>query len=456
MTYYPLTIAGSALTGSDGATGRTYTISATNIVDEGFHIYVNGLFLHLTTDYTRVGTLVTFVNAMFNDMVIFIEYYDSIPLVSDTSASLRYTSVTDFWKRLGISLHTLDFDTGQTATWETVGTGDGSNASFYLDQMGVNEDVLSLRRSSDSAALTVTTHYTFDSDRSSITLTGAGVTYLSTANLQGAYEYNSLGKYLRYNLTADLLESAEDSIDDMTNMTFADQSASYPNYTKVVNELLPGRGEVSNLYHLNYGPIVKLSTTVNGAYTTGSASLTLTSAAGFPSTATIYIGGNKVTYTAKSGNVLTVPITTPSIADGAVVRGDVIEVSLDPAGVTTSFTVLTPDVDYSLDYDTGELQLLDDYYVQNLYGLVRPADGIKDRIRVNYMTAWHEVGQDCEIPVEIKDAVYKLTASRLTDMNILKSNVNVSENFSPVTLRDVNSRLSESLNRYKKIRVYKV
>lgn len=366
---------------------------------------------------------------------------------------LKYTSVSEFWSFLGISEHVLDFQEGQEPQWESVGTGNSSNTEFYLDRMGVDSDTLVLRRDSDNAELTLTTHYTFDSDRSKITLTATGVTYLGTTSLQAKYAYSSLGKNLNYSESVRILERAEQTVDESCETVFADQTDTDPTYAKVVNEKHPGQGYSSNLVNAKHYPIVKLQTTTNGAYTTGGVSITLTDASGFPSSATIYIGGNSVTYTAKTGNVLTVPSSTPSIATGSVVRGEVVEISLDPGGIDPSYTVLVPGRDYGIDYDTGEIQLQDDYYLRNLYGLVRPEDGINDRIRLNYMTAWHPVGQACEIPADIIEACYLKSAATLTDSTILKSNVNLSENFSPTALKDVNDRINQKIERYKILKI---
>jgi hypothetical protein len=100
--------------------------------------------------------------------------------------------------------------------------------------------------------------------------------------------------------------------------------------------------------------------------------------------------------------------------------------------------------------------LLDDYYVANLYGLIRPADGVNDRMKLSYMYAYHDTGAGCTIPVTIVQSVYLKVASKLVDAGILKSNVNVSDNFSPSAIREVNDRINKDLQRYKIINVNNV
>ncbi|MHA1302301.1 MAG: hypothetical protein ACTSPI_01180 [Candidatus Heimdallarchaeaceae archaeon] len=74
---------GSDCTGNDGATNRVLTLSNTgNTVPGGFLVYASGLALSLTTEYTVVhnntGTQITFLNRMWDDMEIIVNYYQSV------------------------------------------------------------------------------------------------------------------------------------------------------------------------------------------------------------------------------------------------------------------------------------------------------------------------------------------------------------------------------------------
>lgn len=369
--------------------------------------------------------------------------------------ALKYTTVSGFWSFLGIAQHILDFAIGEEPKWEDVGNGNSAQTIFYLDRLGVNEDTLVLKKSSDDSTFP-STAYVFDSDRSKITLTAGGVTLLATSGIQASYEYNTLGSSLKFNETASILGRAEHYIEEECDTVFADQTSTAPEYFQITNEGLVGKGTSQDIYNTNMYPIVKLQSSISTAYVTGSTAMQITSASGFPSTGTIYVGENKVTYTAKSSNTLTVPSTTPSIAADAVVRGEVVEVSLDPGGVTPSYTILVPDVDYAIDYDSGQIQLLDDYYVQNLYSITRPSDGTADRVRISYMNAYHPIGDACMIPPDIVEAMYLRAAAVLTDSTIFKANINISDNFNPSTIRDANERISKITEKYKIVRASKV
>ena len=70
---------GSDATGSDGDSDRTLTISNTLLTtQDNFQVFVNNSFLHLTTDYTvshnTSSTVITFLNALFDNQSISVKY----------------------------------------------------------------------------------------------------------------------------------------------------------------------------------------------------------------------------------------------------------------------------------------------------------------------------------------------------------------------------------------------
>lgn len=83
-----ITFLGSSLSGTDGATSRTYTLGQSPN-SNSIIIFVNGLLVHPTYDYTLSGAVITFVNSMWNDSVITI-IYDAIP----GGTGSMYTSAT--------------------------------------------------------------------------------------------------------------------------------------------------------------------------------------------------------------------------------------------------------------------------------------------------------------------------------------------------------------------------
>ena len=358
-----------------------------------------------------------------------------------------YTTVQKFWKFMGLNESVLDFQPGNTPSKETVAASPVTAGDYYLDQLGVNEDTLKLY--AGITQLTITTDYTFNSDTSKVTITASGATALSGEDLTADYEYNALGQDLNYNETVRLLEQSENRVKNECNVTFANQSDAAPAYLSVSDEKQPGKGGIANLYQAYNWPIVKLQTTVDGDYTTGGATLSLVDASGFPSAGTIYIGGNKVSYTAKTGNDLTVPTSTPSISDGATVRGEVVEVSTSPSGNDPSFTVLNPDSDYTIDYDTGSIQIMDEFYFATDSISDAPPDGVYDRLKLNYQHAYHNVGVDAVVPEEIEEVVYMMAGRQVLQRTVLKSNAGQRDNFSSQSFAFSKTDIEEILRRYR-------
>ena len=95
-----------------------------------------------------------------------------------TSGNLRYTSTLQLAKAIFSAEDGIDWEPGQSRTLETVGTGDNSNDTFYLDQKNIISGTLSLAygaTESSITALTETTDYTIDLETGIITLTAGGV-----------------------------------------------------------------------------------------------------------------------------------------------------------------------------------------------------------------------------------------------------------------------------------------
>ena len=369
--------------------------------------------------------------------------------------ALKYTTVQNFWKFLGVNTSILsvgqsDADSGGTPARETIKATPVVAGDYWLNQPQANTDTLVLYVGSSNTQLTITTDYTVTrlQDAVKVTITADGATALTGEDLTSDYEYNGEKNLLNYDDTDALLTRMENRMEGACNTVFADQTATSPNYRQITNELDQGKGYNGNMYQVDWWPMVKLQTTVNGDYTTGDEEITLTSASGFPDSGTIYIGGNKVTYTGKAGNVLTIPSSTPSISDGATVRGEVVEISTSPDGVDPGFVVLDPDSDYAMDYDTGTAQIfsgstsdaVDSY-------LTRPQDGVFDRVRASYNHAYHEPGLVASIPEDIVELVHMMAGRQLIQRTIIKSHTGQRDNFDPQNIgfskKDINDTIQE-------------
>jgi hypothetical protein len=368
--------------------------------------------------------------------------------------ALRYTTVQGFWKFMGINESIMSFQPGGKPCRETVASSPVGAGDYYLDQLGANEDTLKLY--AGSTQLTETTHYTFDSDTSKVTITSTGETALDGEDLTAEYEYSQMGGALNYNETVRILQSSEDRLHREVGTVFADQSVDSPEYLQVVNEQKVGGGLKYVHYDTDYYPIIKLQTTTDGDYTTGGVEIDLVDASGLPSSGTIYIGGNKVEYSNRSGNTLTIPSSTPSISNGAVVRGEVVEVDTSASGTAQSFIVVTPGSGYEIDYETGKVQLQDSYYTYNDSSIIpentgHPPMGVDNRVRLSYMTAWREPSRDATIPEEIEEIVYNMAGRNLLQRTILKANTGQRDNFSPGVLQQMTDYVENQLIKYRQI-----
>lgn len=110
-------IAGSGLTGTSGATSRTYTIVDSDITAVGMRVYVSGKFLTRGAgqEYTFDGTdLITFLIPVFNTDNISIFYYTE----TTTNPGSLYCSADDVKRIMG---HTFDYGaaTNPSDDWVT-------------------------------------------------------------------------------------------------------------------------------------------------------------------------------------------------------------------------------------------------------------------------------------------------------------------------------------------------
>lgn len=369
--------------------------------------------------------------------------------MATTNALSTSLSLTKFLHLLG----TIP-DHKSTTAKELVGTGDDSTAVFWLDKLGVIESTYTLSYGAAETSvtdLTETTHYVLDLDTSKLTLTATGITAVSTNNIYAVYQYNKLEL-----LNSDILKAlnaAENKLLRDTDQIFADQTATNPLFKKVVNESIKGHhNPYEKVFDFHFQPTIKLQTTTNGAFTLGGTTLTLTSGTGFPTTGTIYVGGNKVVYTAKSTNDLTVPATTPSIATGATVRGEVIEVSIQPEGSSPSYAVLDPDTEYEIDYNQGRIKPLANAY----WGEITARDRIFHSnylIRVSYMHAWHEMEEIATIPDEIEWVVNAIAARRLMGSVVAKATEAGINDFNPALIDVDKEAIMEVIDEYTTLNV---
>jgi len=308
-------ITGADLTGADGATNRTYTIPDAGVLSSGVDIAINGTQLHegASNDFTLSGETITFLNNVDNPDIIRINYF--IALARDTQSTitttttLKYATTLQFAAILGIlrSIPTWDDSTNPTNIKEEVGTGDNSETRFYLDHKNILSDSYTLYYGSASTTtdeLTETTHYTINQTTGAVTLTSAGVTLVGTNKIYATYSYcfkDFSDEYL-----VAVLGRAEKEVDGLCNTTFTDGTATNPDYPSRT-EIQPTMGQYQQDYFTDEKPLIDVSSTLSADITAAATSIALATGDGdkFPSTGTIIIGSEKITYTGVSTDTLT-------------------------------------------------------------------------------------------------------------------------------------------------------
>ena len=88
---------GSSCSGSSGDIDRVLTLENTiKTSGDGFSVYLDGLILQLTTDYTlshkTTGTTVTFLTEVWDDQEIIVNYYDEAYSMGVSGVSGAFSS----------------------------------------------------------------------------------------------------------------------------------------------------------------------------------------------------------------------------------------------------------------------------------------------------------------------------------------------------------------------------
>ena len=396
-TYKPYKdeITGASLSGSDGASNRTYTVTNTPLFLVN-NIIVQNVAINTTTDYTVSGNTITFLNPIDDVFVIEVTYFVQITDTgSPISGDLKYTTYLDFSRFLQADKHVPNREQSTFPAKEEIGTGDDSATRFTLDNGNVIQDTLTIYYgASETAAtstLTETTHYTVDYDNGIITLTSAGVTLLSTNIMYGVYDYNGMDK--KNSVIQDNLIKAEADVDRMTNSAFFDSTASTPNFIEIINELQEGQGTYNVVYAADKYPLNSTTTTLNGAVSADDSTITVVSTDGFPDSGSFAVETDKIAYTGKTSTTFTGCTSVLAHDDGKTVTSFIFEVSLTSEGTAPSWEVLEYDSGYSVDFECGEFKS-NSNLTDTIYDNYQPQLRTWDRVRMTYQYGYGTIYSD--------------------------------------------------------------
>lgn len=419
-----LDITGADLSGSSGATNRTYTLPYDQVSGTGIIIWVNGTTLHQGDDFTLTSNnLITFLNAIVDSQVINGQYY-SFTL---NSVNTVYADTNGLATFMGIEKTIPDASNNNR---EVVGTGDNSATRFWLDNMGILAGTYTIYYGASEAgltALTETDDYTLDLDTGLLTLTSDGVTAVGTDNIYAQYTYNTLG--LKHSLLANAIARAEDQIDRLTNNHFVDGTTTTPDWNQHLNEAQDGKGFYDrNYFTLQNYPIPDVSTALNGAVSADDTTITVDSTDGFPSSGSILIGGDKIDYTGKTSTTFTGCTSVSAHDDNSVVKAYVVEISTTEPGGTISWDVLKEGTEFEIDRKTGRIHL----YAEGAlaYGSwidenSTPPRLVANRFRVSYLSGFST------IPDAIQKATLMVAAKDIMSLAVRKAHSNGLNSFNP-------------------------
>jgi len=304
-----ITTTGASCTGSDGASNRTYTLPDVGVFLSGIDIVVSGTTLieGAAYDFTRVGSIVTFLNALWDDSVIrfnyFITFGAAVSSALSTSTSLKYATPLMLSEVIGIRKDIPSWDVAGSPINEAVGTGTGSATTFYLDQKSVISDSYTLY--ANAVAMSETTHYDLNADSGTIVLTEAGVALLSTNALTASYSYYDNGMLDSY--IQAVLSRTEKEVDKSINSTFTDGTATNPIYP-IRTEIQSSKGIFEDRIITEFKPLKDIESALDGDITATATTISLTSTQGgeqYPTTGYIIIGSEVITYTGITDDDLT-------------------------------------------------------------------------------------------------------------------------------------------------------
>lgn len=218
-----------------------------------------------------------------------------------------YATVGQLAEAIGIKVNIPSWVTGSSPSNEEVGTGDDSEDIFYLDQKNILDGTYTLFYGATSATTTELTdviHYAIESDTGKITLTSAGVTLVSTNKIFAKYSYTKNAMSNSY--LTEVLNRAEKKVDNETNTTFTDGTATNPSYPSKT-EIQSSSGYFRQQITAEEKPLIDIETTLDGALAIDATTIPVATGTGanYPSSGSIIINSEVISYTGISTDNLT-------------------------------------------------------------------------------------------------------------------------------------------------------
>lgn len=369
--------------------------------------------------------------------------------------ALKYSTTLQLNSFIGLKSDIPEFVSSSSSTNETVGTGDDSETIFWLDHNNVIANTYTLYYGSAATAtttLTETTHYALDKEKGKITLTTAGVTLLSTNNIYALYAYNSQG--LTDSFLNDTLLRAEQLVDNALNTSFTDGTATNPSYPSRV-EYQVSKGSFDRTYFSERRPLIDVSSLLDGAITAADVTLDVTSGEGenFPTSGSIIIGSEIISYTGVSTDTLTgltrgVGDSTAAIhSDGVSIHTSIVEISGTEQGTSPTWNTLLWDSEVTIDKETGKIFIYDTALIGGVFvtnGLLSKQD-VANRFKITYFYGWDS------IPVDVTRLTLLFAAKDLMNLAVRKAHISGQNSFEPSLVNVDLSEIDRLVSVYREI-----
>ena len=357
---------------------------------------------------------------------------------------MTYSTTSQLANSLGIKSDIPSWDIAATPINETVGTGDDSKDTFYLDQKNILDSTYTLYYGSDATTtttLTDITHYILDKTTGKIVLTSAGITLLSTNNIYAAYSYINNGMNDEY--LATVIARADIEVNKSINSIFTDGTAINPSYP-VITEIQSTEGTPMDRWILKNKPVIDIVTELEGDIAIDASSLVLVSGQGstMPSTGTIIIGREVITYTGVTTDTLTgltrgaLGSTATIHLDGVAIHTTIIFISDTAENTAVTWTPQAWDTDINVD-SNGTVYRFND---ASPITLIRA--GVQNRFKAIYLYGYNT------IPADITRLSIIYAKRQLIQDNIGKSLIAGRNEFQPEVFSIDNAEIKMIVNSY--------
>ena len=442
-------LTGASLTGTGAS--RTYSLVHSDAQIAQFSVIVANAALQYTTDYSLTANVITFVNPVWDNQAITLDYNTAVTTTGSGTATYADTEELNEFMAMDGEIPNPAIQ-GDTRALEVVGKGTNLLTKFYIDNAYIIDGTYTLYYGATELAalatpLTETTHYTLNKDLGILTLTTEGVTLVGTNSIYTAYKYNTIG--FKDSELSDQLARAESRVNKSTTNSWVDGSVATPTWTAIANELADGKGIYGKRYFTKNRPLPSITTNLNGAVAVDDTTVTVNSTAGFPSSGLLGIGSEKVVYSAKSATTFTVTALTALHADDAEVLPYVFEASNTIDGASPTWTVLAKGTAYDLDLETGRVFLVSTILnVSNALAYeIQPPLRVPNRFRMSYV--W---GND-SIPEDIKQLTLMTAAQDLLHRAVRKAHTAGLNDFDPGLINVDDAWIKETIKSYKNARI---